>query len=145
MGLCWPARIRKENKFQENSLKQNSRKRRITRIGMHVFSLGRTIFARREFCVRLFFFSRHMLKTQLLRDKYTPGDQKPFDIIDCDTLFGPRETWSLSCLCWPIVWLGLLCSNSDRWLTRLPMRDSVIKQGLFDNCLKQMRYRFIVN
>ena len=36
------------------------------------------------------FFSQHALKIQELRDKYTPGDQKPFDIIDRDTL---------SCLC----------------------------------------------
>ena len=34
---------------------QSSRKRRITRIGTHVFSLGRMIFARREFRVRMFF------------------------------------------------------------------------------------------
>ena len=34
---------------------QSSRKHRITRIGMHVFSLGRLIFARREFRVRMFF------------------------------------------------------------------------------------------
>ena len=35
---------------------QSSRKRRTTRIGTHVFSLGRMIFARRESCVRMFFF-----------------------------------------------------------------------------------------
>ena len=34
---------------------QSSRKRRITRIGTHVFSLGRMIFARRESRVRMFF------------------------------------------------------------------------------------------
>ena len=34
---------------------QSSRKRRITRIGTHVFSLGRMIFARRESPVRMFF------------------------------------------------------------------------------------------
>ena len=38
---------------------QSSRKRRITRIGTHVFSLGRMIFARREFGVRMFFKSAH--------------------------------------------------------------------------------------
>ena len=72
------------------------------------------------------FFRWHALKIQWLIDKYTPDDQKPFDIIDRDTLLEPRETWLLSCLCWPIVWLGLQCSNSDRWLTGVPMRDSVI-------------------
>ena len=65
---------------------QSSRKRRITRIGTHVFSLGRMIFARREFSVRMFFF----VCTQLT-DKYTPGDQKSFDIIDRDTLFERRR------------------------------------------------------
>ena len=34
---------------------QSSRKRRITRNGTHVFSLGRMFFARREFGVRMFF------------------------------------------------------------------------------------------
>ena len=34
---------------------QSSRKHRITRIGTHVFSLGRMILARREFRVRMFF------------------------------------------------------------------------------------------
>ena len=34
---------------------QSSRKRRITRIGTHVFSLGRMIFASRESRVRMFF------------------------------------------------------------------------------------------
>ena len=34
-------------------------KRRITRIGTHVFYLGRMILGRREFRVRMFFFSRH--------------------------------------------------------------------------------------
>ena len=34
---------------------QSSRKRRITRIGTHVFSLGRMIFASWEFRVRMFF------------------------------------------------------------------------------------------
>ena len=34
---------------------QSSLKRRITRIGTHVFSLGRMFIARREFCVRMFF------------------------------------------------------------------------------------------
>ena len=34
---------------------QSSRKRRITHIGTHVFSLGRMIFARRESRVRMFF------------------------------------------------------------------------------------------
>ena len=33
---------------------QSSRKRRITRIGTHVFSLGRMFFARRESRVRMF-------------------------------------------------------------------------------------------
>ena len=33
---------------------QSSRKRRITRIGTHIFSLGRMIFARQEFRVRMF-------------------------------------------------------------------------------------------
>ena len=36
-------------------LDQSSRKRRITRIGTHIFSLGRKIFARQEFRVRMFF------------------------------------------------------------------------------------------
>ena len=45
------------------------------------------IFARRESRVRMFFFSRHALKIQELIDKYTLGDQKPFDIIDRDTFF----------------------------------------------------------
>ena len=36
---------------------QSSRKRRITRIGTHVFPLGRMIFARRESHVRMFFKS----------------------------------------------------------------------------------------
>ena len=34
---------------------QSSRKRRIMRIGTHIFSLGRMIFARQEFHVRMFF------------------------------------------------------------------------------------------
>ena len=34
---------------------QSSRKRRITRIGTHIFSLGRMIFDRQEFRVRMFF------------------------------------------------------------------------------------------
>ena len=34
---------------------QSSRKRRITRIGTHVFSLGRMFVARQEFSVRMFF------------------------------------------------------------------------------------------
>ena len=34
---------------------QSARKRRITRIGTHVFPLGRMIFARRESRVRMFF------------------------------------------------------------------------------------------
>ena len=34
---------------------QSSRKRRITRIGTHVFPLGHMFFARREFRVRMFF------------------------------------------------------------------------------------------
>ena len=38
-------------------LDQSSRKRRITRIGTHVFPLGRMIFARRESRVRMFFFA----------------------------------------------------------------------------------------
>ena len=58
-------------------LYQSCRKRRITRIGMHIFSLGRMIFVRREFRVRMFFS----------RPGAEPGDQKPFDIIDHDTLF----------------------------------------------------------
>ena len=68
--------------FLKVIFQQSSRKRRITRIGTNVFSLGRMIFARQEFRVRMFF--------QLARaksDKYTPRDQKPFDIIDRDTLF----------------------------------------------------------
>ena len=65
------------------NLTQSSRKRRITRIGTHVFSLGRMIFARRESLVRMFFKSAH---AKNLVDKYTPGDQKPFNIIDRDTL-----------------------------------------------------------
>ena len=40
-------------------LSQSSRKRRITRIGTHVFSLGRMFSARQEFRVRMF-FSRHV-------------------------------------------------------------------------------------
>ena len=42
---------------------QSSRKRKITRIGTHVFSLGCMIFARRESRVRIF-FTRHTLKIQ---------------------------------------------------------------------------------
>ena len=38
---------------------QSSHKRRITRIGTYVFSLGHMIFARRESCVRMFFKSAH--------------------------------------------------------------------------------------
>ena len=34
---------------------QSSRKRRITRNGTHIFSLGRMIYTRREFRVRMFF------------------------------------------------------------------------------------------
>ena len=55
-------------------------------IGKHVFLLGlggSSVYA----C----FYSRHALKNQSLRDTYTPGDQKPFDIIDRDTLFGRRD------------------------------------------------------
>ena len=36
---------------------QSSRKRRITRIGTHIFSLGRMIFANQEFRVRMFYLS----------------------------------------------------------------------------------------
>ena len=61
------------------------------------------------------FFSRHALKFQI---------KSPL-ILSIATRFS-REKRLLSCLCWPIVWLGLQCSNSDRWLTGLPMRDSVI-------------------
>ena len=39
------------------SKNQSSRKRRITRIGTHVFSLGRMFIARQEFRVRMFFQS----------------------------------------------------------------------------------------
>ena len=42
---------------------QSSWKSRITRIGKHVFSLGRMIFTRPEFRVRMF-FSRHTLQIQ---------------------------------------------------------------------------------
>ena len=38
----------------DNIYRQSSRKRRITRIGTHVFSLGRMNFARRESRVRMF-------------------------------------------------------------------------------------------
>ena len=41
-------------KVKENII-QSSRKRRITRIGTNVFSLGRMIFTRREFSVRMVF------------------------------------------------------------------------------------------
>ena len=41
-------------KFKRHRL-QSSRKRRITRIGTHVFPMGRMIFARQEFRVRMFF------------------------------------------------------------------------------------------
>ena len=44
-----------EDLVTEKKWCQSSRKRRITRIGTHVFSLGRMIFAMREFCVRMFF------------------------------------------------------------------------------------------
>ena len=45
----------------KGNIEQSSRKRRIRRIGTHVFSLGRMIFARRESRVRMF-FSWHALK-----------------------------------------------------------------------------------
>ena len=67
--------------FKENFI-QGSRKRRITRIGTHVFSLGRMIFARREFHVRMV-FSRHALKSSSEINTH----QKPFDVIDRNTLF----------------------------------------------------------
>ena len=37
-----------------NAVLQSSRKRRITRIGTHIFSLESMIFARWEFCLRMF-------------------------------------------------------------------------------------------
>ena len=46
-----------ESDYCTANAKQSSRKRRITRIGTHVFSLGRMILARRESRVRMFFHS----------------------------------------------------------------------------------------
>ena len=43
------------NRWGPCNYSQSSRKRRITCIGTHVFSLGRMIFARQEFRVRMFF------------------------------------------------------------------------------------------
>ena len=49
---------------------QSSRKRRITRIGTHVFSLGRMIFAKRESRVRIFFGTRDLFNISYSRELY---------------------------------------------------------------------------
>ena len=127
-----------------SELHQSSPKRRITRISSHVLPWD-ALFLLGGSSAYTCFFSRHALKIQ----EHT-GRSKALWYYRSWHAFEPQESWLLSCLCWPIVWLGLQWSKSDRWLTGLPMRDSVIitrsfiikviKQGLSDNCLQQMRY-----
>ena len=124
---------------------QSSRKRRIARIpGTQTFCLGHKVFTRGEFRVRMFFLVGTCQNSSGWEINTHWEIKSP--LISIATHF-----WAAGdvCLCWPIVWLGLQCSNLDRWLTGLPMRDSVIikviTQGLSDNCFKQMRFRFTIN